>query len=544
MAYNFTSLDFESLKADLIAYIKESDTFQDYEFGGSALNSIAGLLAYTTLQQNYYLNMTTQELYLSSATIYKNVVAIAKSLNYIPHRKQSAKINTSIAFDQTNPLLLDGPIEIPSTCSFLVNGVEFLTNTSYNIYDSDPIDILLYQRSINTETYSFTGIAKELLYGFEIDDRFISITVDGVIWSQYLNDIDANSTSDIYFIDNNLNNKLEVTFGDNIIGKTPTIGSEIVVTYGVTAGSAGNDLSLIVLNQTVYSGVYSYIDSDCTIANSTSSAGTEEETIQSIKVNAPKFYEAQNRAVTKGDYQVLLKGLSFIETINIWDGAEANPPVYGTVFGSVKPVSGDDLLTTSQKAEIQTHIKQFMPLTLKFTLVDPIYIYITITSTVYYYSRYSVDSTVIRSELDSLITAYFTNDLTIEETTLKYSRLIEKIDSVDDVSNNLTDITCHIKFDKTVSTSNNYIFDLGNTIKINSIDNEYIKDDGLGNIIQKSTSTVIGGIDYTTGELNFISPEMNSIDNIVKFETDVRDIYFLKNSLPVLYQASYIFEAI
>ena len=66
--YDFSNLDFDALKADLIDYMKSTDEFKDYEFEGSALNSLASLLTYTMLQQNYYLNMTTQELYLNSAS--------------------------------------------------------------------------------------------------------------------------------------------------------------------------------------------------------------------------------------------------------------------------------------------------------------------------------------------------------------------------------------------------------------------------------------------------------------------------------------------
>lgn len=545
--YDFSNLDFAELKADLITYIKDSDEFVDYEFEGSALNSLASLLAYITLQQNYYLNMTTQELYLGTASIYKNAVAIAKSLNYIPHRMQSATINTTFAVDQTGDALqLDSgaPILIPANCDFLVDGVRFTTGTSYNIYDTDPIDIELRQRTIFTETYNYEGLAKELLYGSEIDNDYFVVTVNGDLWSEYLNDIDVDSYSEIFYLDQNLNDKLELSFGDNIIGLNPTIGAEIVVTYGVTTGAEGNNLSEITLDQIIYSGPYAYDNDDCTIVSSLSSAGTSKESIQSIKANAPKFYEAQNRAVTKLDYHTILQQVAFIETLNVWDGAEMVPPVYGSVYGTFKPLTGPDLLTDTQKLEIQNFITPYMPLTLKFRIEDPLYIYLDITSYVYYYKEYLVDTTTIRAEIENLINNYFSTELILTDTILKYSNLLEVIDTPTEVSNNLTNIDCFIKFNKASGSSNAYIFDIGNGIKIGSIDNDYIQDDSLGNIILKSDSSVIGSINYDTGNFNFIFDGMDVVDNIINFNTSISDIYFFKKNLPVLNSTTFTFEGI
>jgi len=546
--YDFSSLDFDELKATLIEYIKTSDEFKDYEFEGSALNSIASLLTYVTLQQNYYLNMTTQELYLNTATIYKNAVAIAKSLNYIPHRKQSATITTTIAFDQleASEFLLDAgqPVVIPANCKFDVEGVEFTTTTSYNVYTQDPLEIKLYQRTIIEETFTFDGSTIELLYGIEADEGYMNITVDGIQWSEYLNDIDANEDSEIYFIDNNLNDKLELSFGDNIIGKTPTVGNTIVVTYGYTLGVAGNNLNEIALNQNVYSGIYTYTSSDCTVVSVYSSGGSAEETIQSIKANAPKFYEAQNRAVTKQDYETLLTQVSFLETINVWDGANELPPTYGTVFATFKPTSGDDILTADQKTTVTSFIQDYMPMTLRFVIKDPIYIYLDIVSTVYYYETLNVDTTVIRGEIETNIDEYFTLDMTLTDTTLKYSQLIKTIDDVTEVSNNLTDINCFIKFDRASTASNSYVFDIGNGIEPSSVDNTLIQDDGLGNIILKSDLSIIGSIGYASGEFNWILAGMDATDNVLYFDTAIKDISFVKNNLPVLNSIAFTFEGV
>ena len=79
----------------------------------------------------------------------------------------------------------------------------------------------------------------------------------------------------------------------------------------------------------------------------------DKETVESIKFNAPKNYEAQNRAVTTGDYKKLVEdSVSGLDTVAVWGGQDDAVPKYGTVYVSAKP-SGAEALSTSQKTLIK-----------------------------------------------------------------------------------------------------------------------------------------------------------------------------------------------
>lgn len=65
--------------------------------------------------------------------------------------------------------------------------------------------------------------------------------------------------------------------------------------------------------------------------------GTEEETNESIKINAPAFWNSANRAVTKSDYRSICERLTLIHRMQIWDGNKETPKIPGKIWFSFLP---------------------------------------------------------------------------------------------------------------------------------------------------------------------------------------------------------------
>jgi hypothetical protein len=524
MSYDFSQIDFSGLKADLLGYIKEDAVFADYNFDGSALNSIVNLLAYITLQQNYYLNMTTKELYLDTATLYRNATAIARSLGYKPHRRIPAYLITSISFPDNL-----GAIEIPQYCNFKVNNIPFITKITSYATAANALEIELFQLVMKTETKTFDGSPIELLYGAEISNDDLLVKVNGIPWELYNEAIPAGSDSEIYFVNLNYNDKVEVVFGNGIFGKSPSTGATIDFVYGTTTGADGNSVNEVKLDQVLTDGSNFYADGE--FADTIYSInGSNKETIESIKINAPKFYEAQNRAVTESDYKVLIDKLAFIGISNVWSGSENIPPLYGTVFITSKPSNTDLYLSDTQKTELYDYIKEYTPLSIRIQVVDPTYIYCNVSSKVYYYKSYGVSTTAIRANIESNINTFFTDNMTTFDSKLKYSNLVNTIDAPSEVSNNLTDLSYFVKFNR--SPNHQYNIYLRNEILPGSINNTYIYDTG-GIIYRLSDNVACGTIDYDTGYLEFIVV-MDVTDNMVYFQTATDDAEFAQDNLPKL----------
>src|SRR5688572_16333601 len=87
------SLDFETQKNSLKAYLQSQSQFRDYDFDGSNLNVLLDVLTYNTLKNVFYLNMTFAEGFLDTAQLLESVISHAKDLNYTPRSVRSAVAN-------------------------------------------------------------------------------------------------------------------------------------------------------------------------------------------------------------------------------------------------------------------------------------------------------------------------------------------------------------------------------------------------------------------------------------------------------------------
>ena len=89
---NFSSLDFDQIKSSLREVLKANANFTDYDFEGSNLSSIIDLLAYNTYITSYNANMVANEVFIDSATLRENVVALAKNIGYTPRLEKHLNV--------------------------------------------------------------------------------------------------------------------------------------------------------------------------------------------------------------------------------------------------------------------------------------------------------------------------------------------------------------------------------------------------------------------------------------------------------------------
>ena len=96
---NFSNLDFEQIKTTLKDYLRSNSNFTDYDFEGSNLSSIIDVLAYNTYITSYNANMVANEVFLDSATLRENVVALARNIGYVPRSRKAARSTISFFVD-------------------------------------------------------------------------------------------------------------------------------------------------------------------------------------------------------------------------------------------------------------------------------------------------------------------------------------------------------------------------------------------------------------------------------------------------------------
>jgi hypothetical protein len=472
-----TNLDFGDIKSSLKAFLSQQDTLKDYNFDGSALSVLVDLLAYNTQYNAYYLNMVANEMFLDSAIQRGSVVSHAKLLNYVPQSAVAPKATVQIKVNGVTSSTLTLP-KFSSFISEAINDVNytFLTtdSTTVNVTSNTATftDIVISQgiASSYSFTYNSTTNPKQL---FEIPDSAIdtstlivsvqesSSNTASITYNLSTNYIDLTPQSQVYFLEEGMNGKYNIYFGDGLLGQSLVNGNIVNLSYITTSGTSAFGANSFTSMDNI--GGYSN-----TVVTSISSAtnGSDKESITSIKYTAPKAYAAQGRAVTKEDYIYLIQNNSTnlpIDSVSVWGGEENNPPVYGQIFCAVKPSGGYTLTPTQKEKLISEVIKPISVLTVTPTIVDPDYTYIKITTNVLYDpKKTTLTGGQIKGQVLTKINQFSTNTLNTFNSVFKLPELISYIQSADtSIITNECSIRLQKKFYPKLNSRATYTFDFG-----------------------------------------------------------------------------------
>lgn len=548
-----TELDFDRIKENLKNYLSTTSEFSDYNFEGSGMSVLLDLLAYNTHYTAMYANMLAAESFLDSAVLRKSIVSLAKNLGYVPNSMTSA----SAIVDVTMGVTTGVPSSLPTGTRFSAtkNGI----NYPFTLVESFPIDktsvpytaknVVLRQGLFKSVSFIYdpdSNSTKFEIPNKNIDKSFVRVYVMNsptdlgnadIAWKENTDYLQLTPTSKVYFINENHKGTYQISFGDGILGATPSKGNYIVVQYFETSGLDGNGIGNqdISVSSFVFSGIQGN-DFDATVTTVTaSSGGGDRDTEEKIRYTATKYYQSQDRAVTASDYEsIILREYPDAAAVRIWGGEENDPPQFGKVFVSILPKNSQTLSDVQKKQLVSDILEKKRMVAVTTDLVDPDYTYVMIDCFGTYDSNKSItNEMIVKNAIRTSIVRYSGANLETFGNAFRYSVLSRQIDLSSNslVSNRIT--TRLMK--KIVPTTGvgNYSLDFGaalshsadggeSIVKTNTFmhrDSEnvsrecFIEDDGYGNlvlytIVGGSKSIVndsIGSIDYSTGKLNFIS---------------------------------------
>lgn len=407
-------LDFNKIKDSLKTFLQSQDTLKDYNYEGSALSTLLDVLAYNTQYNAYYLNMVANEMFLDSAIQRASVVSHAKALNYVPKSYVAPSATINLTVNDVS----DSSLTLPKFTNFMS---ESLDGQNFNFVTTDEYTVTVVN---NTATYNELilkqGIPSNLTYQinyatnpnatFEIPEITVDTsTINVIVQDSFSNTsskvytlatdfLSLDDTSEVFFLQESTKGTYEIYFGDGILGKKLTEGNIIYISYLITQGGDSSGANNFVLMDTI-SGYSSYVVDPI----SPSTQGSEKETIDSIKFQAPKSYAAQNRAVTKDDYITIIQQNKFnipVQSVSVWGGEENDPPKYGAIYAAIKP-QGAYVLTDYQKQVlINDVIKPVSVMTVTPEIVDVDYVYLILTSDVMYDSK---KTTLTAAQITSLV---------------------------------------------------------------------------------------------------------------------------------------------
>ena len=473
-----SELDFDQIKTNLKNFLNDQNEFADYNFDGSAMSILLDLLAYNTHYNAFYLNMVVNEMFLDTASLRNSVVSRAKHLGYTPTSVRGAKAYIDITITPANTpsnIIIEKDTQFTST----VNGISYIFATTGSttinvnangIYTSANVELsqgipLTHRYTANTADPD----QRYILPNANTDTSTLTVQIQTSATNTNLytysvaNDTTTiNSTSNVYFLEEDTDSRYRVYFGDDIIGRKLVDGNIIVLKSLISDATAPNGAKTFTPVSTV--GGYSNV----TVSTLTSaSGGADRDTISSIKFNAPKSYQAQNRAVTINDYiRILQRDYTAAESVVAWGGEDNDPPVYGKVYIAVKPTSGLTLSTTT-KNDIKNNIlgkRNIVSITPE--IQDPDYLYVTIDSTVKYDSSKTANtSATIADLISNTIYSYGTDNLGLFSNEFRYSPLIKKIDeSETSIESSLSTVKLKRTFTPSINVASSYTLKFSNEI--------------------------------------------------------------------------------
>jgi hypothetical protein len=548
-------LDFLSIKNSLKNFLRDNPQFQDYDYEGSNINMLLELLAINGYRTAFYQNMLLNESFLDSAQLRNSVLSRAKELNYLPKSAKSARARVKVSFDASGAsapyTIAKGSLLASSvkndTFTFTIPStlVVASANSTYE-FETD-----VYEGYYVQDTYTYasgtTGQSFQIT-NRDVDTDSLTVTVyedgntAGVTYVRANSLLDLDNTSEVYFIEPTGVGYYNILFGDNNIGKRPKGDSTIVLNYRVTQGSDGNGARIFTLEFDPTGA--DELTSAVTVNTLQSSIdGVEEESLDSIKYNAPRHFQVQERAVTATDYSSILKSqFPEIRAIYAYGGEELQPPIYGRVYISVD-ISDVDGLPDSKIEQYRNFLKNRTTFGIVPFFTEPSYTYIKVDTKV----RYNINITTKSQETISAIVrdavVQFRDDnLDDFNVIFRASRLETEIDASDpSIISSITDLQIYKKTNPTIGELVNIDLDFGTKLRTDLLaekedrhradiisalqsSNFYYKselctmdDDGAGKVrIMKIVGgnhervTDIGTIDYNTGAIRIRDIKIDS----------------------------------
>ena len=441
---NVTELDFDQIRSNLKTYLEGQTQFQDYDFNGSGMSTLIDVLAYNTFYNAFNANVQSNELYLETAQVRNNVVSHAKTLGYVPR-----SVTSSFA---TLDVTVNNPVGSPSTLT-VDRGTVFSTRIDDKTYafvnleaqTINPVDgvykfsnLIVNQGKIRSFEYVVDNTSLGKSYEIpdaNVDTASLIVKVrpnrasdDEATYARVTNVVDVDGESQVYFLQEGLDGKFEVYFGDGIFGKSVEAGNVIELEYLVTDGEVANGASVYALEGNVEGNTNVTVT---TVARS--AGGSDREEIDSIKFNAPLSFLSQNRVVTADDYVTIIKNnYSNADSVAVWGGEENDPPQYGSVFVSIKPKNAETLDEAQKQFIIDDILKTKNLVSITPQLVDPSYTYLSLEVFFKYDPNLtSLTSGELQQKVAQVISDYNDTDLKQFDGVFRHSKLLGLIDDSD-----------------------------------------------------------------------------------------------------------------
>ncbi len=304
--FNYIDKDHQAIVDDCITRIKEvygSQYWNDFE-EDNAGRMLLEAFAYVADLLLFYLDRQANETYLPTATERQNIINMCKLIGYTPKHAKPSQVCITVSIEQ-----------IHSSDVILPSGS--LLETSDGLTFETQSDAVIQAGQLSVDVEAAEGETLSEIVGTSDGEAWqefylprsgvieiLDAEIAGHSWTVVDSLADKSESDEVFTAEIDAWRRAELFFGDGKTGKIPPKDERITVRYRIGGGlvgnvapntittirdiatdSAGNKISVRVTNHDWASG------------------GADPESIESIKLWAPRFFETQNRCVTQMDYE-------------------------------------------------------------------------------------------------------------------------------------------------------------------------------------------------------------------------------------------------
>lgn len=480
---------------DIVQKLNDKWTSLGYDpnYAGSNIGVLTSILAYAVSMSNTNSAYISNEKLLTQANNRRNILELGREIGYESEQKISYVYTLTLtASKDSNKDDLDTTTSVYQITRFtqftdsnnnnwVYVGPNITRNISnYMIVNEDPETIFVIDvKEGSLSTYltnsllTITVPPTTDIFGNLVPRNYIEIPLT-----------DVEQTGLYLFIDyidknGNIHNQEEWTRNEQYIIEKPNVLNKKFIRlqnfkYGTpriyfNIGGVGNVIpagSVCYVNAIISSGASITPGTISSIAGFEYASqvlkitGQDEETNESIKENAPLFYNAANRAVTKYDYISIINRQSNIDSSFAWGGEDEIPYKLGNVWFSTIPyirpttfsiVAGYELLKnywqlnnydditkiynlSTEVDELKLLLEDYKMMTMILNNRYPMYLDSHFTVRVIRYDN-TIPKATTHTNIFNVIKLFMQTDIEVFESEYFHSNLIKRIDT--DVTDNI-----------------------------------------------------------------------------------------------------------
>ena len=376
---DYTDRDFDSLRLRLENLLRsvfpDWTDFQVANFGVILME----LFCFVGDVIGYYENNSGREARITTATQRKNIVALAKLLNFIPDNNKAATTALTVTLDTVpidDVVLAVGQVvrtpQVTDPVEF-----QFLTSLTIPAGTNPPTASVQVENSQGqSDEFQSDGLPNqefELGQVPYVDETATPVAGNGA-YTQVENFLNSTSSDRHFIVVVDQNDRATVKFGNGVNGEIPT--GSITIDYKTGGGEVGNVEAGTI---TVIEGTFTDNSSNpvgVTVTNAAkASGGAERQNVEQIRQLAPESLRVLNRTVAREDYEINSKRLTQVARALMLTSDQDGgiPENSGLLF--IIPVGGG-VPSQTLKDAVLNQVTVVFPKTLTFQVEvrDPVYL--------------------------------------------------------------------------------------------------------------------------------------------------------------------------